>query len=46
MKLVGQLNRSLDQQRGRGAEGKGLTGEGEDGSASRIELERGEEGGG
>jgi hypothetical protein len=46
VKLVGQLNCSLDQQRGREKRGKGLTGEGEDGGASRIELGRGEERGG
>jgi hypothetical protein len=45
MKLVGQPNRLLDQKRGREKRGGGLTGEGEDGGASRIELGRGEEGG-
>jgi hypothetical protein len=41
--LLGSLNFSLDQRRGRGRRGKGLTGEGEDDGASRIALERGEE---
>jgi hypothetical protein len=41
--LLGSLNFSLDQQRGRGRRGGGLTGEGEDGGASRIALGRGEE---
>jgi hypothetical protein len=43
--LLGSLNCSLDQQRGRERRG-GLTGEGEDGSAPRIALGRGEEGSG
>jgi hypothetical protein len=46
-KLLGSLNCSLDQRRGREAGGGGeLTGEGEDGGASRIALGRGEEGSG
>jgi hypothetical protein len=43
-KLVSCLNRSLDQQRGREKRGGELTGEGEDGGASRIVHGRGEEG--
>jgi hypothetical protein len=44
--LLSSLNCSLDQRRGRERRRKGLTGEGEDDSASRIGLGRGEEGGG
>jgi hypothetical protein len=43
-KLVSCLNRSLDQQRGREKRGGELTGEGEDGGASRIAHRRGEGG--
>jgi hypothetical protein len=45
-KLLGSLNCSLDQWRGRERRGGELTGEGEDGGASRIALGRGEEGSG
>jgi hypothetical protein len=41
--LLGSLNLSLDQRRGRGRRGGGLTGAGGDGGASRIALGRGEE---
>jgi hypothetical protein len=43
--LLGSLNCSLDQRRGRERRG-GLTGEGEDDSALRIAFGRGEEGSG
>jgi hypothetical protein len=43
--LLGSLNFSLDQRRGRERRG-GLTGEGEDGGVPRIVLGRGEEGSG
>jgi hypothetical protein len=36
--LLGSLNFLLDQRRGRGRRGKGLTGEGDDDGASRITL--------
>jgi hypothetical protein len=45
-KLLGSLNCSLDQRRGRERRGEELTGEGEDGGASRIALGRGKEGSG
>jgi hypothetical protein len=41
--LLGSLNFSLDQRRGRGRRGKGLTGEEDDDGASRIVLGEGEE---
>jgi hypothetical protein len=41
--LLGSLNFSLDQRRGGGRRGGGLTGEGGDDGASRIALGRGEE---
>jgi hypothetical protein len=44
--LLGSLNFSLDQRRGRGRRGKGLTGEEDDDGASRIVLGDGEEGSG
>jgi hypothetical protein len=44
--LLGSLNCSPDQRRGRERREKGLTGEGEDGGALRTALGRGEEGSG
>jgi hypothetical protein len=45
-KLIGLANFLLRSPEGEGEEKERLTGEGEDGGASRIELGRGEEGGG
>jgi hypothetical protein len=45
-KLIGLANFLLRNPEGEGEEREGLTGEGEDGDASRIELGRGEERGG